>query len=43
MKKNIGFTDRSAKSVFNNSFPFFKEKDVIVPIEGGMETGRSDM
>ena len=35
MKKNIGFTDRSVKSGLNTSFPYFKEKDVIVPADGG--------
>ena len=43
MKKQIGFTDRSMKNGLNTSFPHFKEKDVIVPADGGMETGRSEM
>lgn len=43
MKKNAGFTDRSMKSGLNVSFPFFKEKDVVVPADGGFETGRTEM
>lgn len=40
----MGFTDRSARSGLNNeSFPNFRERDVVVAPEGGIETGRTDM
>lgn len=44
MFKKLGFTDRSGRSGFNDgSFPNFRNQDVIVPVEDGMETGRTDM